>query len=99
MLICIGAPAADAENYATNTAPLAFGPDQTIIDLNKIVEWGPLWSARRGAAPKTAHALSSEAGAESPAELSACGPLEFLERETGFEPATLSLGKSKRGKQ
>ncbi len=34
-------PAASAEEYATNTSPLAFGADQTIIDLNKI-EWGPL---------------------------------------------------------
>ena len=42
MLLCVGAPAADADDYATNKAPLAFGPDQTIIDLNKIVEWGPL---------------------------------------------------------
>ncbi len=27
--------------YATNNLPLAFGPDQTIIDLNKIT-WSPL---------------------------------------------------------
>ncbi len=30
-----------AQEYATNTSPLAFGPGQTIIDLNK-VEWAPL---------------------------------------------------------
>ncbi len=39
LLLCLGAPIAGAQDYATNKAPLAFGPDQTIIDLNKI-EWG-----------------------------------------------------------
>ncbi len=42
LLLCLCAPVAGADDYATNKAPLAFGPDQTIIDLNKIVEWGPL---------------------------------------------------------
>ncbi len=42
LLVCLSASVAGAEDYATNKAPLAFGPDQTIIDLNKIVEWGPL---------------------------------------------------------
>ncbi len=42
LLVSLGAPVAGAEDYATNKTPLAFGPDQTIIDLNKIVEWGPL---------------------------------------------------------
>ena len=42
LLFCMGAPIVGADNYATNKAPLAFGPDQTIVDLNKIVEWGPL---------------------------------------------------------
>ncbi len=42
LALCLGAPIAGAQDYATNKAPLAFGPDQTIIDLNKIVEWGSL---------------------------------------------------------
>ena len=39
--ITLGPNLALGQDYATNTAPLAFGPDQTIIDLNK-VEWAPL---------------------------------------------------------
>ena len=35
----IGLPA--GAEYATNNTPLSFGPDQTIIDLNKI-NWTPL---------------------------------------------------------
>jgi quercetin dioxygenase-like cupin family protein len=42
LLLCLRLQVASAEDYATNKAPLAFGPDQTIIDLNKVVEWGPL---------------------------------------------------------
>jgi len=34
-------PMASPAEYATSASPLAFGTDQTIIDLNKI-EWGPL---------------------------------------------------------
>ena len=34
-------PVANAQDYATSAKPLAFGPSQTIIDLNK-VEWAPL---------------------------------------------------------
>jgi quercetin dioxygenase-like cupin family protein len=31
-----------AAEYATSNSPLAFGPDQTIIDLNKVNTWSPL---------------------------------------------------------
>ena len=37
--LTLGLPA--TAEYATSTAPLAFGPDQTIIDLNKVT-WAPL---------------------------------------------------------
>jgi len=41
MLLALSATLASAQDYATSALPLAFGPDQTIIDLGK-VEWAPL---------------------------------------------------------
>jgi len=41
LLFGLSAPVANAQDYATSANPLAFGPSQTIIDLNK-VEWAPL---------------------------------------------------------
>ena len=41
VLLSLTVSLAHAQDYATSGSPLAFGPDQTIIDLNK-VEWGPL---------------------------------------------------------
>ncbi len=41
LLIALNTPLANAQDYATSANPLAFGPSQTIIDLNK-VEWAPL---------------------------------------------------------
>ena len=41
LLFGSSAPIANAQDYATSANPLAFGPSQTIIDLNK-AEWGPL---------------------------------------------------------
>jgi hypothetical protein len=31
-----------AADYATSSSPLAFGPDQTTIDLDKVNTWSPL---------------------------------------------------------
>ena len=41
LLFALNTPVANAQDYATSANPLAFGPSQTIIDLNK-VEWAPL---------------------------------------------------------
>ena len=41
LLFALNTPVANAQDYATSAKPLAFGPSQTIIDLNK-VEWAPL---------------------------------------------------------
>ncbi len=41
VLFALNTPVASAQDYATSANPLAFGPSQTIIDLNK-VEWAPL---------------------------------------------------------
>ena len=40
LISAIGTPA--AADYATSSLPLAFGPDHTIIDLNKVNTWSPL---------------------------------------------------------
>ena len=40
LIAAIGPPA--AADYAMSSSPLAFGPDQTIIDLNKVDTWAPL---------------------------------------------------------
>ncbi len=41
LLIAAICPPAAAD-YATSGSPLAFGPDQTIVDLNKVDTWAPL---------------------------------------------------------
>ena len=41
VVLTLAAPVTSAQDYATSESPLAFGPGQTIIDLNK-VEWAPL---------------------------------------------------------
>ena len=40
LIAAIDTPA--AADYATSSSPLAFGPDQTIIDLSKVDTWSPL---------------------------------------------------------
>ncbi len=40
LIAAIGPPA--AADYAMSSSPLAFGPDQTIVDLNKVDTWAPL---------------------------------------------------------
>ena len=36
LLFALSTPVANAQDYATGAKPLAFGPSQTIIDLNKV---------------------------------------------------------------